>query len=320
MKFSLCFLVLLICSNVLQAQDQLFKKDNSKIEVKIIEINQNEIKYKLFTYQDGPTIIVSKKDVAMIIYQNGTHEVFNQTESKSPDFVVEKSPSFETVRKQTNIKDSIETAQLLSTKNLIAINLLEPINGCFNINYTCELLNNYVNIYVPVTVGFTTPFLNQSMESSFNPHLYNYYNINNFTFTRKVFETGLGIHFQSSGNKPVTHFVGPYFSFAQYQGTFDKQIYSVDINGNYYYTGTTQNVPFMMNRYYFMLNNGVLFKITKNFNMMMMAAIGHSNNEFTQNDPIKHRETYYSSYAAPRTANTFPINAFKFNFSMGYKF
>lgn len=320
MKFSLCIILIFFLSNLSLAQDQLFKKDNSKLEVKIIEINQNEVKYKLFTYQDGPIIIISKNEVAMIIYQNGTHEVFNQTADKPQEFVVEKAPTFEPVRRQTNIKDSIEKAELLSTKNLISINLLEPINGCFNVSYTRELLKNYMNIYVPITVGFTTPFLNQSMESSFNPHLYNYDNINNFTFTRKVFETGLALHFQSSGNKPVTHFVGPYVAFAQYNGTFNEQVYSIDGFGNYYYTGETKNVNFTMNRYYFMLNNGVLFKITKNFNMMMMAAIGHSNNEFIDNDPVKHRETYYSGYAAYRATNTFPINAFKFNFSMGYKF
>ncbi len=59
------------------AQDQLFKKDNSKTDVKILEVTPNEIKYKLFTYQDGPTITVLKSEVALIIYQNGTHETFN---------------------------------------------------------------------------------------------------------------------------------------------------------------------------------------------------------------------------------------------------
>ena len=53
------------------SQDQLFKKDNTKVDVKILEINPTEIKYKLFNDEDGPTIRVLKSDVALIIYKNG---------------------------------------------------------------------------------------------------------------------------------------------------------------------------------------------------------------------------------------------------------
>ncbi len=57
------------------SQDQLFKKDNTKLDVKILEINPTEIKYKLFNDEDGPTITVLKSEVALIIYKNGMHEV-----------------------------------------------------------------------------------------------------------------------------------------------------------------------------------------------------------------------------------------------------
>ena len=44
-------LLIFIClSGIIKAQDQLFKKDNSKIEVKILEITQDVIKYKLFAF------------------------------------------------------------------------------------------------------------------------------------------------------------------------------------------------------------------------------------------------------------------------------
>src|ERR1700741_2511105 len=70
-------LICWLCCTGLSAQDQIFKKDNTKIEAKILEISQNDVKYKLFSHQDGPTIIVNKNDIALIIYQNGVHEVFN---------------------------------------------------------------------------------------------------------------------------------------------------------------------------------------------------------------------------------------------------
>lgn len=312
--FSLFFLISL--SGL--AQDQLFKKDNSKLEVKVLEINENEVKYKLFTYQDGPTIIISKKDVAMIIYQNGTHEVFNAPASETKTIVITQ-PTFTDIKTEPNQTNLVNTEELLSTKNLISANVLEPINGTFSVSYLRELLNNYVNVYVPISVGFSRPFLNQSIGSAFNPYYYNYDNISNFTYQRKVAEIGLGIHFQTSGKRAVTHFVGPYFSIAQYNGTFDE-------NAQYYdsYTGynsyKTYTHGFVMNRYYFMINNGVLFRITKNFNMMMMAAIGHSQNEFVANDPKTFRAYYnYPGYYVSQN-NVFPINAFKFNLSMGYRF
>lgn len=301
------------------AQDQLFKKDNTKFEVKVLEINETEVKYKLFNYQDGPTIIINKKDVALIIYQNGNHEVFSTpqtTETKTVAIIQTTPTSVNTEAAKTN---TLNTEALLTTKNLISFNLLEPMNGTFSISYLRELLNNYVNVYLPVSAGFSTPFLNQSMESSFNPHYYNYDNISNFTFSRKVGEIGLGIHFQTSGKKQVTHFVGPYFSFAQYSGTFDEYFYYNDPYTGYYSNQTIQHA-FVMNRYYFMINNGVLFRITKHFNMTMMAALGYSNNEFIANDPRSFR-TYYNYPGYYPTRNSiFPINAFKFNLSMGYRF
>ena len=59
----------------LRAQDQLFKKDNSKLEVKIIEINPEVIKYKLYANLSGPIYSENKSNVSLIIYESGKHEV-----------------------------------------------------------------------------------------------------------------------------------------------------------------------------------------------------------------------------------------------------
>jgi len=105
-----CALVSLL--SALRAQDQLFKKDNTKLDVKILEINPTEIKYKLFTYQDGPLIIISKKDVALIIYQNGTHEVINTPSEIAPltQTVIIYSDDFKSNKRKNNRdKDSLKT-------------------------------------------------------------------------------------------------------------------------------------------------------------------------------------------------------------------
>ena len=90
MKY-LAILCALFIGGKLISQDQLFKKDNTKLEVKILEINPTEIKYKLFNYEDGPIITVLKSEVALIIYKNGMHEVI--TASPETLVVIQQEPA-----------------------------------------------------------------------------------------------------------------------------------------------------------------------------------------------------------------------------------
>ena len=41
------------------AQDLIVKKDGSKIEAKVLEIGEKDIKYKKASHLDGPTYLVS---------------------------------------------------------------------------------------------------------------------------------------------------------------------------------------------------------------------------------------------------------------------
>lgn len=302
---------LLLSGTCIFAQDKLYKKDNTKLEVKIIEINQTEVKYKLFTYQDGPTIIVAKSDVALIEYQNGVHEVITTAPEQQPINVYQNPVDKKSKSEQEKAK--VEAFQALtSTKNLISLNAMEPLNGCFGFSYLREFANNNANIYIPVTVGFASPTLNQTFDLS-----YNYINstyISNYKFTRKTMEVGLGVNFQTSGKHAVTHFIGPYIGIAQYNGTYD---FNPSYNyPNYDPTLTTEH-GFVLNRYYFMLNNGLLFRVTKNFNIMMNAAIGVKTSEYIANNPTKfypnHNGYIYSD-------NPFGVNAFKFGVHFGYRF
>jgi hypothetical protein len=87
----------------------LVKKDSSKIQVKLLEVRTNELKYKLFSYQDGPDIIISKKDVAYVIYSNGAKEIFNSVENPITDNVfVNPTPPKGSVRKPDSIGNYIK--------------------------------------------------------------------------------------------------------------------------------------------------------------------------------------------------------------------
>lgn len=307
MKSKLVLFALIITVNVF-SQDQLFKKDNTKLEVKIMEVSPTEIKYKLFNYEDGPTISILKNDVALIIYKNGVHEVIGQpVEQVVVKEYVNTTNNDDLWQRRENArleeleKKKVKTEELSSTKNFIALNLLEPLNGCIGVTYVRELANNYINVYAPINVGFTTPFANQQMSKLIIKNIYS--NISDYTYTRKIIEIGLGVNFQSSGKKSVTHFVGPLVDFGQYIGTYVG-------NTN---TGSVAN-SFLMNRWSFMINNGFFFKPSKNFNIIINAAIGYRTDTYVANDPA-----FYNSYGYKPNAS-FPLNAFKLGLCMGYKF
>lgn len=62
--------------------DKMLLRNGDDIEVKIVEIGLEEIKYKKCDNLEGPTISILKKDVFMITYPNGTKDVFKEEPKK----------------------------------------------------------------------------------------------------------------------------------------------------------------------------------------------------------------------------------------------
>jgi hypothetical protein len=321
MKYLAILCALFIAGNLI-SQDQLFKKDNTKLEVKILEINPTEIKYKLFNYEDGPTITVLKSEVALIIYKNGMHEVI--TVSPETPIVTQQEPiknvkleKWELQRKreadriaEQEATDSIAkvgAVDALKTKNTIGVNMLEPMNGCMGVTFLREFANHYLNAYVPINIGLTTPFANQQTVNTFFQNRYDY--LSNYKFTRKTIEVGLGINFQTSSTKQATYFVGPLVEVAQYVGTFDTYYYN-----NYNGQASQINHGFVMNRWSYMINNGAIFRPAKNFTIILNGAIGFRKDSYVTNDPASFTTNNYY------TQNTFPLNALKLGLCIGYRF
>jgi hypothetical protein len=83
MRKSILLLAICLCiSNYVFPQDLIILKKGSEIKSKVLELTQSEIKYKRFDNLDGPIISVSKADVQMIKYQNGTNDVINTNQPK----------------------------------------------------------------------------------------------------------------------------------------------------------------------------------------------------------------------------------------------
>lgn len=137
------------------------------------------------------------------------------------------------------------------------------------------------------------------------------FTVSDFKYTNKNYEAGVGIHFQTSGKHAVTHFVGPYIGTAKFTGTYNKNGYTYDANG-YYTSSYVLNQSFTLNRLYVMIDNGLLFRVTKSFNIMLIAGIGYHIDNFQASDDLTKAYNY--------NKNQFPLNAFKFGMSFGYRF
>jgi hypothetical protein len=82
MRNQILFITLfLLYSTTFFSQDLLIKKDSSRLEVKLLEVNPLSLKFKLYSNLNGPDYIIDKKEVALIIYQNGIQEVINVPEN-----------------------------------------------------------------------------------------------------------------------------------------------------------------------------------------------------------------------------------------------
>lgn len=75
-KISLYFLFAALSMNVL-AQDTLYKRNQEILIVKISEIGLDEVKYKLWGYESGPTISVAKDNLLKVVFANGVTQYFS---------------------------------------------------------------------------------------------------------------------------------------------------------------------------------------------------------------------------------------------------
>ncbi len=89
MKYLLLCIFSLISIQYATAQaakpDRLFKTDNTNLDVKVEEITDTHVVYRLFTTREEPIQRISKEDVVLIIFSNGYTETFGKPQAKPAD-------------------------------------------------------------------------------------------------------------------------------------------------------------------------------------------------------------------------------------------
>lgn len=69
--------LLLVLSNAVFAQDTIFKKDQTKIITKIVEVNQDDIKFRDLDIADSPMFTMEKSEIIRIVFSSGKEIRFN---------------------------------------------------------------------------------------------------------------------------------------------------------------------------------------------------------------------------------------------------
>ena len=188
MKLVVVFIISTVISAL--AQDVIIKRNDSKIDAKIIEVQRNEIRYKKFTNPDGPYYTISKKDVAEIRYQNGEVESF------------------------------LEERELGSTefgRHLVSYNAFALLFSNVNLSYEHFFPSGKVSLKFPVTFGFS----NNKMETSFQ-------NDNDIAKIgkSKKFSVAVDFNFYPTGQGRGKYFLGTGIEYGRYD--YLKNVYNFD--------------------------------------------------------------------------------------------
>jgi hypothetical protein len=246
MRYLLGLYILFFLPHTSICQDILYLIDGTKMQVKVIEVEQNDIKYSSFESNDGSSYYVSRNLVVLILYQNGTSQIINPyPPSVDPQW-------YEFFSKSKNIK-SKDFDTYYANPNMISINALALANGDLTILYDRDFLNN----------RFTFTGL---MGYNFNSRmgLLNLIISDSKDFAKKKLDSGFGISYNFTTTKRVQGSIGLQSKYM----TFDyKEMIDTTNNSKNYRDEKGYQLSFM-------ITNGWLFRVSSNFNFKIFTSVG----------------------------------------------
>lgn len=135
MKKTLIVITLFLMIGSLSAQDKIYFNDGSLIEAKVLVVSESKVQYKIFDNQSGPTFEIGLSKINMIIYENGSHQMFKEEGDKA-----------------TMSKTSRDFRKNRINLDLLAIG----INGPTSISYEIINEDGSRGIEIPISVYFNS--------------------------------------------------------------------------------------------------------------------------------------------------------------------
>jgi hypothetical protein len=280
----------------IDAQDQLFKNDNTRLQVKILEVGPEEIRYKLHSNLNGPTYVESRSNVSLIVYESGQHEVFTRPAGQPQP--AESGPPRPYVAPGMTPADSLLYYKYIWN---ISMNFFPLLNNEVGLLLQREVFDRQFCVVIPLAVGLERP--------SVTNNVYFSHRVNNSTFEpdRKIFEVGAGVNYYPSLRSNTNYYIGPVFRYIQYEGVHS---YWQSVGGGLgqYYTKSTY-----LSRYCFSITNGAIVRTRSRLTINFYASLGFKYDELA--DPLLD--------AAGQKVNTIPNPVSLYiwtGFNLGFNF
>ncbi len=228
------------------SQDLIVKTDSSKIEAKILEIRTSEINYKLFNFQEGPLYVVSKSDIAYIVYANGIKEIF-QISKKIDDTPVTPYISKDTIFTNPTPPKGSEKVHQARVGDYIKFNLQVGV-----------VINN---AFSNLTSRKPSPSHTSDEEFSGN---------NDEKYNSSI---NLGINFLFGNNPSIKHVIG--INYLRSKGEFNYDYYSVSFGSSSAYTQYHESYQFKSTADFLNITTGLRFSIGKHINFEPLVAFNY---------------------------------------------
>jgi hypothetical protein len=113
MKRILFITILIFSRFFVFSQDIIYLKDGTEIKAKIIELTNEFVKYKKYEQQEGPLRNQLISGVFMVIYENGTREVFKEEKRDNNQLQIPIEPI---AKKEIVVDNSVSDIQDLCFK------------------------------------------------------------------------------------------------------------------------------------------------------------------------------------------------------------
>lgn len=172
----ICFLGF---TTYLHAQDKLYLKSGKIEDVKILEITDNSIRYKLYDNQTGPEYLTDKRKVEKIVYENGQEERFSENVKTKPE-------------KKT--REAIDYGN-----HFVGVNLADLFRTDICLHYEYLFEGGKIGLRVPLLIGFNSNFFNTKSHIE-NPYVFR---------RNRVIETGIDMRYYPGGQGKVRYVMGP---------------------------------------------------------------------------------------------------------------
>jgi len=154
MKPVLIIILMLSIATSVFSQDIIVKTDKTEIKSRVQEITETVIKYKTWDNQNGPIYSLAKKDVFMIIYQNGQREIISKAPQPTTNAVTAASPT-----PVQQAKASDKTTDTINYKNLpirynpfrimyTSVSSGGSSSGALGLQYSYRVIRNFMNVGV----------------------------------------------------------------------------------------------------------------------------------------------------------------------------